>query len=98
MTCQFVVQQLYGHIAHEDVRANFLFHFFNILKYIKYVFQNIGSICSHELKYHLIAYLCFYFYGSVRLAEIVWIYCYFIIIMLVLIIVNAHLVRMIFYI
>jgi hypothetical protein len=29
-------------------RANFLFQFFDILKYIKYVFQNIGSICSHE--------------------------------------------------
>jgi hypothetical protein len=38
MTRQFVVQRLCAHVAYEDVRANFLFHFFNILKYVKYVF------------------------------------------------------------
>jgi hypothetical protein len=41
---RFVVQRLCGHIAREDVRLNFLFQFFNILKYVKYVFQNIGSM------------------------------------------------------
>jgi hypothetical protein len=28
----------------------FYFYFFDILKYIKYVFQNIESICSQEPK------------------------------------------------
>jgi hypothetical protein len=32
----------------EDVRANyFFFQFFDILKYVKYVFHNIGSICQN---------------------------------------------------
>jgi hypothetical protein len=52
MTRRFVVQRFCGHVAHKDVRAHFLFQFFNILKYVKYVFQNIRSICSHEPKHH----------------------------------------------
>jgi hypothetical protein len=54
MTRRFVVQRLCGHVAHEDVRANFLFQLLNILKYIKYLFQNIGSVGSKEPKHHLL--------------------------------------------
>jgi hypothetical protein len=35
----------------KDVSANLLFQFFDILKYVKYVFQNIESICSEEPKH-----------------------------------------------
>jgi hypothetical protein len=35
----------------EDVSANLLFQFFDILKYVKYVFQNIESIGSEEPKH-----------------------------------------------
>jgi hypothetical protein len=52
ITCRFVVKQLCGHIAYEDVRENFWFQLFNILKYIKYVFQNKESIYSQEPKHH----------------------------------------------
>jgi hypothetical protein len=46
ITRRFIVKRLYGHIAREDVRANFWFHFFDISKYVEYVFQNKISICS----------------------------------------------------
>jgi hypothetical protein len=46
MTRRFVVQPLYGHVAREDVRENFCYNIFNILKCVKYVFQNIENICS----------------------------------------------------
>jgi hypothetical protein len=42
---------IFLHMPHDTSicrRTNFLFQFFDILKYIKYVFQNIGSICSQE--------------------------------------------------
>jgi hypothetical protein len=38
MTRRFIVQQLCGHVAYEDVRAIFYFIFY-ILKYLKYVFS-----------------------------------------------------------
>jgi hypothetical protein len=38
MTRLFVVKQLCGHVAHEDVRAKNLFHIFDILKCTRYVF------------------------------------------------------------
>jgi hypothetical protein len=52
ITRRFIVLQLCGYVASEDVRANFLFQFCNSLKYIKYIFQNIESICSQEPKHH----------------------------------------------
>jgi hypothetical protein len=39
MTSQFAVQRLCGHVAREDVRANFLFQFLIFLKYVKYIFK-----------------------------------------------------------
>jgi hypothetical protein len=44
---QFVVKNDFVR-AREDVRANFWFQFFDILKYVKYVFQNKESICSQS--------------------------------------------------
>jgi hypothetical protein len=38
------MKQLCGYVAREDVCVNFWFQFLNILKYVKYVFQNKGSI------------------------------------------------------
>lgn len=32
MTCRFFMKRLYERVAHEDVRAKFLFQFFDILK------------------------------------------------------------------
>jgi hypothetical protein len=37
------MQRLCGHIAREDERANFCFNFSKVLKYVKYVSQNIGA-------------------------------------------------------
>jgi hypothetical protein len=37
------MKRLCGHVAREDVCANFLFQFFDVLKYVKYVFQNKGA-------------------------------------------------------
>jgi hypothetical protein len=45
------VKPLYGHIAREDVRAEFWLNFLNIL-YVEYVFQNNENICSQEPKHH----------------------------------------------
>jgi hypothetical protein len=45
-----VARKLCEHVACEDVRTIF----FNILKYIKYVFQNKGSICSQEPSWRII--------------------------------------------
>jgi hypothetical protein len=41
---------LWAYVAREDVHADFLFQFFNILKFVKYVFQNKESIYFHEPK------------------------------------------------
>jgi hypothetical protein len=32
---RFIVQRLYEHVAHEDVRVDFLFQFFDISKFVK---------------------------------------------------------------
>jgi hypothetical protein len=49
---RFIVQRLYEHVAHKDVCVDFLFQFFDISKYVKYVSQNIGSISSQEPNHH----------------------------------------------
>jgi hypothetical protein len=36
--CRFIMKRLCEHVAHADVRADFLLQFFNILKFIKYIY------------------------------------------------------------
>jgi hypothetical protein len=52
MTHRFIVKRFCGHVEREDVHVDFLFQFFDILKFVKYSFQNKESICSQEPEHH----------------------------------------------
>jgi hypothetical protein len=66
------MENLWAHVAREDVHINFSFEIFDISKYIKNTFQNKGYIYHQQQKHHrhlpsLCTTICLYMYYCIVL-------------------------------